>query len=108
MLEENCNGNSFHDDEVTLQKNEKEQEKTVSKQSAKPHQNQKNLSTTSNPDFIVSSRRLENLEKKVDEILSELKKPRNEDSGKCCSCCLSCCCCLGYVALETRLPSVQT
>ena len=82
MLEENCNGNSFHDDEETLQKNEKEQEKTVSKQSAKPHQNQKNLSTTSNPDFIVSSRRLENLEKKVDESLSELKKPRNEDSGK--------------------------
>ena len=65
-----------------MQKNEKEREKTVSKQSAKPHQNQKNLSTTSNPDFIVSSRKLDNLEKKVDEILFELKKPKKEDTGK--------------------------
>ena len=82
MLEESGKGNSFHDDEVNLQKNEKEREKTVSKQSAKPHQNQKNLSTTSNTDFIVSSRRLDNLEKKVDEILFELKKPKKEDTGK--------------------------
>ena len=78
MLEESGKGNSFHDDEVNLQKNEKEREKTVSKQSAKPHQNQKNLSTTSNTDFIVSSRRLDNLEKKVDEILFELKKSQKK------------------------------